>query len=743
MKPVITTINGLLLRLTFLLVIATSVPFNIACKAQGIGAFNPQKFREQHDASYRKSNAERAKNIVVFQSNGKYGVKNATTNEVIVKAKYDKISDFISGYAEFRKGDKKGILDKYGNEYLKAKYQEIIFPPASMLESVSAPYFIVSEKGDGKYRLVSETNTKGDQFTQISISPTLECFGEVSEGIWTPIEFSTGKSDGTTLSATRKEMTTRRLSDDAFLFNNNIYMWEATFRGPNYLGRNKIINITEGKSKKKEIELNGSPYLYDGTSIIDLTSFPDYKTYSRKTYPSEADKEAIGSPDGIYIETKKDYYSTVVPYLVKGNRLYQMVLAKEYDKSNRSRMFDEIKEQWKGLIALTDTRDKTMGLYAGDKIILPATFGKVSFGRHKKGNDIFIVCLALDDTRPESAEYYDRAYETFREATGGQTALYVRTPELSRLYGWSDSPINVERSDEFIIENNIIWSCNDKGKTAYGSNGQELISGISEYSPFSGGLYKIISGGKEGLIKFSEGKIITILPPQYNRIRQDNELISGWTKNGPSPNILIEKDGKQGLYADDGSEILPCNYDKIEKLWQLIQQQKTLIMKVTENSKTGLIGIDGKVIIPCKYANITSSYNDRDDSTLIYATDLQGQKTMFDANGKPLNSSGEYDSFGTGGRVYKNGKMGFIDEDTKKLIIPCKYDRDALQGGMYGPSKGKNTRIALGYENDNGTATVDIWTFTGKKLASKTFPSNARYSMTSFIEQWLGIKVGW
>ena len=142
-------------------------------------------------------------------------------------------------------------------------------------------------------------------------------------------------------------------------------------------------------------------------------------------------------------------------------------------------------------------------------------------------------------------------------------------------------------------------------------------------------------------------------------------------------------------------------------------------MKVTANGRTGLIGIDRKVILPCEYADITSSYDDNDNSTLIYATDIKGNKTMFSANGKPLIPSGAYDSFGSGGRVYKNGRMGFIDEATKRLII------------------------ALGYENDNGTATIDIWTFAGKKLASKTFPSNARYSMASFIEQWLGVEIGW
>ena len=96
------------------------------------------------------------------------------------------------------------------------------------------------------------------------------------------------------------------------------------------------------------------------------------------------------------------------------------------------------------------------------------------------------------------------------------------------------------------------------------------------------------------------------MPSNYDNITQNDDLTYGWTPTGPYPNILVEKEGKIGLYADDGTEIIPCKYDKIEKLYQLIQQQKPLIMKVTANGRTGLIGIDRKVILPCEYAEITS-----------------------------------------------------------------------------------------------------------------------------------------
>ena len=698
-------ISQLAFRIVLLLVLLSAGSVESTGNAQSIGTFSPEEVRSDYNILYIQGRAERAKHNIIFQSDGKYGLKNAKSDEIIVKPTYDKISDFINGYAEFQKEDKKGILDQFGNEYLKAKYKEIIFPPTRMFEIAISPFFIVSEKGDGKYRLVSNKSPKGEQFSQIRISPDLYCFGEIEDDVWSPISIQNCKAIGNTFHATRKELTIRQLSDNYFFFNNNIYRKYPS--GLSY----SIICITDKKADKKEIELSGTPFLFDGSSIIDLTSFPDFKIYRRLNDPARGQSETLDTADGMYLESSDGYY-IVQLFLVTDNHLFQFELPQEYDSRNKNVMFDEIKNDWKGLLSFTETHgNENMGLFAGEKIIFPASFKKVRFGRYKKDDEIFIICRALDDTRSEPVEYYDKAYETLEEVAGNHVALYVRTPAISRLYGLSGSPMDVERWDDLF--------------------------------PFTKGLYKTVSNGKEGLVKFSDEGVITVLPSNYDNITQNDDLTYGWTPTGPYPNILVEKEGKIGLYADDGTEIIPCKYDKIEKLYQLIQQQKPLIMKVTANGRTGLIGIDRKVILPCEYADITSSYDDNDNSTLIYATDIKGNKTMFSANGKPLIPSGAYDSFGSGGRVYKNGRMGFIDEATKKLIIPCKYDSDALQGGIYGPHNGKNTRIALGYENDNGTATIDIWTFAGKKLASKSFPSNARYSMASFIEQWLGVEIGW
>ncbi|MDE6488163.1 MAG: WG repeat-containing protein, partial [Paramuribaculum sp.] len=485
--------------------------------------------------------------VVVFQAKGKYGVRNRSTNEVIVKPKYDRISSFKNGYAEFWKGDNVGVLNDSGKEYLKAKYKEIVFPPSGMLVKAS-PLFVVSEKGDRRYKLVSDRKSKGDEFYQIRISPDLCCYGEIAEGVWTVKDPVTCKSDGTTLAATSRDMASRMLSDDYTIFNNDIYKSITDANGC------RTAVCLQDMPERKEKDLNGMHFVFDGDNLIDLSSHNDFRSYRRLIDMAGSDAKNDDLLDGIYEMNPKPLRSTVALFLVKADNMYELRIPMGYDRRGYASVVDGLKNKRKSLMVLTDGRSKSMGLFDGEKIIMPPYFSKIRLGRHKEGNDEAIVCFAVDDTLSESSEYYDKIYLAFKEAVGDRAIFYVRTPSVSRLYGWSDDPVDVEVANEIIIDNNIIWCWGDNGKTAYGRNGQLLLSGITEMTPFARDLCKIKSGDKEGIVKISKGGLTIVLPAGYDRIRQNNELISGWAQDRPAPNVLVEKDGKRGLYAEDGSE---------------------------------------------------------------------------------------------------------------------------------------------------------------------------------------------
>ena len=71
--------------------------------------------------TWQVSNAQQLES---FEENGKYGIKDATSQKIIVPAKYDEIYAFSEGLAMVGSGGKFGYIDKTGKEVIPIQYTE-------------------------------------------------------------------------------------------------------------------------------------------------------------------------------------------------------------------------------------------------------------------------------------------------------------------------------------------------------------------------------------------------------------------------------------------------------------------------------------------------------------------------------------------------------------------------------------------------------------------------------------------
>ena len=100
--------------------------------------------------------------------------------------------------------------------------------------------------------------------------------------------------------------------------------------------------------------------------------------------------------------------------------------------------------------------------------------------------------------------------------------------------------------------------------------------------------------------------------------------------------LWLKKNGKYGFINDDGKEVVPPIYDRINKFGEYVKDWA----KVELNGQKGFISSDGNIIVPLKYSEIEKFDVVRKNWALVKD---------------------------------KNEKMGFIDK-TGKEIIPVQYD---------------------------------------------------------------------
>ena len=239
------------------------------------------------------------------------------------------------------------------------------------------------------------------------------------------------------------------------------------------------------------------------------------------------------------------------------------------------------------------------------------------------------------------------------------------------------------------LEGNGIWRTCKSGKYGYVQlNGTSSITTLIPCIYESLGKYSADSyiratlKGKKGMID-SQNKII--IPFKYSKVGNPCHTSNGYSI------IWVEKDGKLGIYNDDGKELQPCDIDKAYILTEnnSIEQSytdcpSTDYIYIVRNGLTGLIsGSTFETIIPCMYEYLSPIKT----SKAFYKAN--GKWGIIDANNKTIQLA-IYDNVEIDGStlseqkmpsmafqsnmyVRNNGKVGMLKANGEDFI-PVKYD---------------------------------------------------------------------
>lgn len=239
------------------------------------------------------------------------------------------------------------------------------------------------------------------------------------------------------------------------------------------------------------------------------------------------------------------------------------------------------------------------------------------------------------------------------------------------------------------LEGNGIWRTCKSGKYGYVQlNGTSSITTLIPCIYESLEKYSVDSyihatlKGKKGMID-SKNKII--IPFEYSNVGNPCHTSNGYSI------IWVEKDGKLGIYNDDGKELQPCDIDKAYILTEYNSIElsytdcpSTDYIYIVRNGLTGLIsGSTFETIIPCMYE---------------YLSPIKTSKAFYKANGKwgiidtnnktiqlAIYDNVEIDgstlseqkmpsmAFQSNMYVRNNGKVGMLKANGEDFI-PVKYD---------------------------------------------------------------------
>ena len=188
--------------------------------------------------------------------------------------------------------------------------------------------------------------------------------------------------------------------------------------------------------------------------------------------------------------------------------------------------------------------------------------------------------------------------------------------------------------------------------------------------------------GKKGMI---DGQNKIIIPFEYSKVGNPCHTSNGYSI------IWVEKDGKLGIYNDDGKELQPCDIDKAYILTEnnsielsYTDCPSTDYIYIVRNGLTGLIsGSTFETIIPCMYEYLSPIKT----SKAFYKAN--GKWGIIDANNKTIQLA-IYDNVEIDGStlseqkmpsmafqsnmcVRNNGKVGMLKANGEDFI-PVKYD---------------------------------------------------------------------
>ena len=244
----------------------------------------------------------------------------------------------------------------------------------------------------------------------------------------------------------------------------------------------------------------------------------------------------------------------------------------------------------------------------------------------------------------------------------------------------------------------------DKGNTIstmkYGfinERGEVVIPIIyDDATHFSNGKAILTLKGRKGVITMTGHFIV--------ELKEENILIKGYdwaSKTFDGNNIIVSKDGKEGLINSEMDVILPIDYS--------LKELSPYGYVICQNNKYGICSTDGKIFIKCKYQDVGRVYSNQLQKVLEYPVseglciicenDKYGYLNI-ERNKEYPAVYEEVKPFSGGlGCVKKNGFWGFVNEESE-IIIPYQYI-DAF------PFEKEVARVKLADSNASYYALID------------------------------------
>ena len=193
--------------------------------------------------------------------------------------------------------------------------------------------------------------------------------------------------------------------------------------------------------------------------------------------------------------------------------------------------------------------------------------------------------------------------------------------------------------------------------------------------------------GKYGLIDYY-GKVV--LEPEFSNI----EVLQGNEKS-----LIVEKDGKKGLYLASSNELMiNPEYQEIKALSE--KHEDGYLVK-NDQGKYGLISLDKKVVLEPKFDAIRSVHGNN-----LYVVVDNGKEQIIDSSGRVILSA-KFDSveeINTNNIIIKNGGKYAAISPSGEEILKAEYDNlKFIKGNTYIAEKdGKYGVIA-----EDGTQPVE------------------------------------
>ena len=337
---------------------------------------------------------------------------------------------------------------------------------------------------------------------------------------------------------------------------------------------------------------------------------------------------------------------------------------------------------------VNDPSCQRYGILYDNQMLLPFDYTGIKIDKHAgeyKGQDLWKITLSSDKGIVESD--LDELVK-FMKSTHDNFIVVVETP---------------------------------MGVSLFGNTGKELVHNSMQKVYTVNGFLCVTENGSDRVVDINGSSDLYA----YDTISRSSQ------GNLTGDDILVSKDGRYGLYVEGKGEVVPPHYDRISRLANHIY--------VYDGDYVGIYDNDGNKILDAKYRSVDVGCYYPGKFNYYAVRNPNGSIMIVNDNGRVTVPAGTVDrvDFLSGDerkwcKVYKNGKMGILNLETMKIVVPCAYNDQIFFGSGTWP----NRKIGV-YKSSSQQELIEIWTMSGRKIASKSFPKSARYTMKHYLQSQL------